>query len=61
MTADQYSKAKKKLSLSHEKLAPCLGISRRQSIRYAMGQTEIPKAIGIVLQLAADGDLILNH
>jgi plasmid maintenance system antidote protein VapI len=55
MTPQQYQKVKDRLGLSHPNLAALIGVSRRQSQRYALGEDPIPQSTAIVLTLLLDG------
>jgi hypothetical protein len=50
MTAFQYQMHCKKLGISVYRSAKVLGISLRQAQRYAKGEREIPKLVGIALR-----------
>lgn len=43
MNAQQYRSARATLDWTHEQMGAALGTSKRTSIRYAMGDVEIPK------------------
>jgi hypothetical protein len=51
MTPAQYRTAIKALSLSQEKAGDWLGIGRRTSQSYALGETRIPEPVAKLLQL----------
>lgn len=51
MTPKQYVANLKKLGLSVYASGPILGISMRQSQRYASGETEIPATIAKLLEI----------
>lgn len=51
MTPKQYRIAIERLGLSQAQAGKFLGVDPRQSRRYALGETPVPHAIGILLQL----------
>jgi len=57
VTPKEYQKIKGRLGLAHDKLGAMLGVSRRQSQRYALGEHAIPKCLAIVLTLIAENRL----
>jgi hypothetical protein len=57
MNAQQYRKALAELKLSHAGAANQLGISRRQSIRYAMGDSSIPEPVARLLRMLLEHGL----
>jgi hypothetical protein len=57
MNAQQYRSALKRLDLSHQGAADHLGISRRQSIRYATGTSPIPEPVARLLRMLVEHGL----
>lgn len=51
MTANQYRDALAKLGLSQHRAADWLGISRRASQGYALGEAKVPEPIAMLLRL----------
>lgn len=51
MTANQYREALKKLGLSQHRAADWLGISRRASQGYALGEASVPEPMAKLLRL----------
>ena len=49
MTPLQYTKAKANLGLSHSGMARALGISLRQSMRYASGENPVAEPVAKLL------------
>ena len=49
MTPAQYKKAKASLLLSHSGMAEALGISLRQSMRYASGENPVSEPVAKLL------------
>ena len=50
MTCKQYTAALKKLDLTPYGAAPFLGVSRRQSLRYASGEQPISKTVELLIR-----------
>jgi hypothetical protein len=57
MTPQQYQLYKQRLGKSHPQMGELIGVSRRQSQRYALGEDRVPKCIGIVVKLLAQGKI----
>ena len=51
MTNLQYQKAKANLGLSHSGMASALGISLRQSMRYASGENPVAEPVAKLLAI----------
>lgn len=51
MTPKQYRAAIDRLGLSQVKAGAFLGVSARQSRRWALGEAEIPKVVAMILRL----------
>lgn len=60
MTANQYRAAVRKLGFSQEGIAPVLGIGKRTSQGYALGESSIPPATAIVLRLLMAGKITIR-
>jgi DNA-binding transcriptional regulator YiaG len=54
MTAKQYRSAIERLGLSQVKAAAFLGVSPRQSRRWALGEAKIPKGYATLLRVMVD-------
>ncbi len=57
MTPTQYKAALKKLGFSQHGAAPYLGVAKRTSQAYALGETSIPEAVVILLRLLVSGKI----
>lgn len=60
MTPAQYRAAISKLGLSQERAAPLLGIGKRTSQGYALGEATAPPAIAILLRLLVAGKITIK-
>ena len=61
MTQKQYNAALQKLGLSSYTAAPWLGISERQSQRYASGQQSVNRTVELLLQAYLEHGLPQFH
>ena len=52
MTADQYRTAISRLNLNQREAAELLGVSLRESQRWACGERPVPRAVELVLRLS---------
>lgn len=60
MTANQYRTALAKLGLSQEGAAAPLGIGKRTSQGYALGECPVPPTIAILLRLLVAGKVSIK-
>lgn len=60
MSATKYRKILTTLALSQERMATVLGISKRTSQGYAIGETPIPKPTAVLLWLLAEGKITIG-
>lgn len=57
MTPDQYRKALAKLGVSQEGAADILGIGKRTSQGYALGESDVPEPLAVLLRLVLAGKI----
>lgn len=60
MTPDQYRCALDKLGFSQEGIAPYLGVSKRSSQGYALGEAAVPKTVAVLLRLMLTGKVTVK-
>jgi hypothetical protein len=60
MTPTQYRAALKAASLSQERWADCIGIGRRTSLGYALGESPVHPAVEILLRLLVKGRITVE-
>lgn len=61
MTPREYKTTKERLGLSHPRMGRLLGISWRQSQRYASGASAIPEPVDRLLKLIDAGLVTTNE